>query len=321
MSEEYYVYIYLDPRKTDKFTYDGLEFNNEPIYVGKGKGMRYSRHLKDAKNDSGANPIKRNKINKILSEGFNPIIIKYKENLSSIDAYKLEVELISKIGRSINNTGPLTNVKPGGEEGPEYNHIHSNEYIDTLCKPVDKYDLNGNFLESYKSLNEAGEKNNINPTAVSQCCRLLVKIILNKYIFIFKGDELNINKRVRNVNNNIIQRIDYLGNITEYESMSEAVRVNNILRGDINDVCIGKRFLVHGFLWRHKEHEKLEQFNNDINLNYGKYLYYIDKKIIDKQGNEYLNIIHLLNSVKNAKANNIYCLISAGKIYKAYDKV
>uniref|UniRef100_UPI0037511A01 LEM-3-like GIY-YIG domain-containing protein n=1 Tax=Acinetobacter sp. TaxID=472 RepID=UPI0037511A01 len=41
----YYVYIFLDPRKSGYFSYGDLNFVFEPFYVGKGKDNRFKRHL------------------------------------------------------------------------------------------------------------------------------------------------------------------------------------------------------------------------------------------------------------------------------------
>lgn len=47
----YYLYIYLDPRKSGHYSYDSLaSFFYEPIYVGKGNGNRLVSHLKEAIN-------------------------------------------------------------------------------------------------------------------------------------------------------------------------------------------------------------------------------------------------------------------------------
>lgn len=98
---EYYVYILKDPRK-----------NNEPFYIGKGKGTRAEHHLK--KYDTH-NKLKNNVINKILKENLNVIVDYYKTDLQEDEAHNLEIELISKIGRRDLGTGPLTNLTAGGE--------------------------------------------------------------------------------------------------------------------------------------------------------------------------------------------------------------
>ena len=45
---DFYVYVYLDPRKPGSFNYGKLEFDFEPIYIGKGHGERMYNHLKDS---------------------------------------------------------------------------------------------------------------------------------------------------------------------------------------------------------------------------------------------------------------------------------
>ena len=103
MSNKYYVYIYLNPLK-----------NNEPFYIGKGKGNRYKKHL--CKNEHFYNNYKINTINKIIEKTNNyPPIEIYKDNLSEEDAFYLEEELIAFYGRKNNNTGILTNMTDGGE--------------------------------------------------------------------------------------------------------------------------------------------------------------------------------------------------------------
>lgn len=109
---EFYVYVYFDPRKPGKFVYEDLEFKYEPFYVGKGKGLRMYQHL--CCNDKH-NSYKNRKIKKIFSEGLEPIIIKQHENLNEGSALELEVEIIKKIGRGVN--GPLINMSDGGVGG------------------------------------------------------------------------------------------------------------------------------------------------------------------------------------------------------------
>jgi len=54
----FYIYIYLDPRKSGRYCYDNICFTFEPFYIGKGKNDRW-------KNISGRTNYFKNKINKI----------------------------------------------------------------------------------------------------------------------------------------------------------------------------------------------------------------------------------------------------------------
>ena len=109
--KNFYVYIYLDPRKPGRYVYGEFQFEHEPIYVGKGTRDRFKRHIHLCTN------IKthfHNKLGLIIKEGFTPnheILIK---NLSESDALKEEVRIIKLIGRE-ENGGTLTNLTDGGE--------------------------------------------------------------------------------------------------------------------------------------------------------------------------------------------------------------
>ena len=117
MKDKYYVYIYLDPRISGTFVYDEITFEFEPFYVGKGSDSRCNTHLNEAYNIL-KNSHKCNLIRKIKHEtGNDPIIFKIAENLLEDDAFDLEVNYISKIGRSCMDEGPLTNKLEGGRCG------------------------------------------------------------------------------------------------------------------------------------------------------------------------------------------------------------
>lgn len=121
----YYNYIYLDPRRKGKYTYEGLNFSllYEPFYIGKGKkgihGERKFSHLYEAsKKNSGAHP-KIAKIRKIWKEcNIDPYIIQINSNLEEYIALDLEIQIIKSIGRKDLNLGPLCNMTDGGDGGP-----------------------------------------------------------------------------------------------------------------------------------------------------------------------------------------------------------
>ena len=111
----FYIYAYLDPRKKGKFKYNGLEFDYQPFYIGKGNGKRCYRAIEPNKLKKQRKNIKREYVNKLYSLGLKPIIIKLFENLTESDAFEKEIELIESIGRINLKTGPLTNMTEGGD--------------------------------------------------------------------------------------------------------------------------------------------------------------------------------------------------------------
>lgn len=120
----FYVYVYCDPRKPGKFSYerDGekLEevFDFEPFYVGAGHDSRIAKHMKDAKSYKSGSNKRLDKISKIISIGGTPIIFKLIDNLSYEEAFNFwERYYIRVIGRNDLNLGPLTNLTDGGTGG------------------------------------------------------------------------------------------------------------------------------------------------------------------------------------------------------------
>lgn len=97
-----YVYIYYDTRKEPI----------EPIYVGKGNDSRLKDHLCKSSNN-----ILESKIAKIRELGLEPLVEKYIDNISEEEAYNIEIELIKKFGKIIDNTGTLCNYADGGKGG------------------------------------------------------------------------------------------------------------------------------------------------------------------------------------------------------------
>lgn len=119
----YYVYIYLDPRKLGQYHYSDICLLYEPFYVGKGKNDRYKIYIR--RNNS-----LKNKINKIKQSGLEPIILKLYENLSEEQSFNFEKKLICQIGRKDLNCGTLLNFTDGGEGTSGY--IFPRKIIDDI---------------------------------------------------------------------------------------------------------------------------------------------------------------------------------------------
>lgn len=136
--KRFYVYVYLDPRKTGKYKYGIYMFEFEPFYVGKGHGYRKYDHIYDAKSSSRNNP-KLNKIRKIKKLGLFPYIIEISSLNTEKEANDIECVLISSIGRKDLKKGPLLNLTDGGEGNSgiirsieyrkKFSKIHKNKII------------------------------------------------------------------------------------------------------------------------------------------------------------------------------------------------
>jgi uncharacterized protein len=83
---DYYVYVYVDPR------------NYEEFYYGKGKGARKNAHLADTSDSA-----KAKRISEIKREGLNPIIRVIARGLTENEALLIEKTLLWKLGKWTTN--------------------------------------------------------------------------------------------------------------------------------------------------------------------------------------------------------------------------
>lgn len=147
----YYNYIYLDPRKPGKYTYEELNYSflYEPFYVGKGKGNRYKHHLHpwSLKQDS----YKNRKLKNILKQYNDYEILTYviiiKSNNEQL-AFEYEERLIELIGTH-NSGGILTNIISGGRNGSIGSQYDNNLVYDLYTNKIIPINGINNFRKTY----------------------------------------------------------------------------------------------------------------------------------------------------------------------------
>lgn len=134
--KRYYVYDLIDPR------------TNEPFYVGKGQGDRIYNHVSMIRNNKrDHNGPKCDRILEILDEGLEVIhkIVEYFD--TEPDALRFERDRIRLIGRAIDKTGPLLNIKRGDEKPRKTE------------RPINQCDFcTGNIVATYSSTKEAAAR-------------------------------------------------------------------------------------------------------------------------------------------------------------------
>jgi len=116
----YYTYVYLDPRKSGEYKYAEISFTYEPIYIGKGRDNRLTRHLYE---NSKSSNIHLKRILRLLKfEGLQPIYMKLSTHEIEEESLLQEIKWIKMIGRQNLKTGPLVNFTNGGEGISGYKH-------------------------------------------------------------------------------------------------------------------------------------------------------------------------------------------------------
>ena len=266
----HYIYVYLDPRKPGNFKYGDLEFNFEPFYLGVSKNeTRQFDHLNGAKKyikDGIVNTRYRNnrkiyKIAKIINDGYDPIIVVYKDNLTSEHAYKLEEDYVLKIGRAKNNEGPLLNYLPGGQiiDGDLISiQLKQNiELNQDKAKRVKQFNLEGVLLKTWNSVEEA--KINTKVGHLDSCCRGERKTA-GGYIWKYENDNLVKREKYKpRKTNNVRNKREIeqynLSNqmVDNFSSLKEATEKTKIKRTNIGNNLAGVTKSAGGYIWKYKQ--------------------------------------------------------------------
>lgn len=122
---------------------------------------------------------------------------------------------------------------------------------DKYSKSVDKYDLNGNFICTYKSIAEAGKLNNISPPRITQCANGKYRNG-NGFIWKYHGDNdlsKNLSKSITGSMRVCRYYNDKLN--SEYKSLTQAFKSTGICRDTIQKLCLNNKQDRNGFTWKY----------------------------------------------------------------------
>ena len=131
-------------------------------------------------------------------------------------------------------------------------------------KRVLQYDLQGNFLAIYNSLNEAANYCNLSQSNLSTCCNGEQKSF-GGYLWTYEGEcspAPYVDKKYNHTTSStkkIVQQYSKTNEfINEYESAHEAARQIGKPKcaNHITECCQGKRKTCEGFIWRYKNYDQ-----------------------------------------------------------------
>ncbi len=160
----YYIYIYLDPREFGRYCYENFSFLYKPFYVGKGKDDRF-------KSNCGRNDDFINIINEIKKIGLQLIKFKIYENLNEEQSLKIEKQLIEEIGRIESGTGYLINRTSGGQGTSGFKHSEETKELMSESKRKIFQEIKKEFeRRDYILLSEENEYKNNYDTKLKYIC-------------------------------------------------------------------------------------------------------------------------------------------------------
>lgn len=119
--------------------------------------------------------------------------------------------------------------------------------------PVDKYDLQGNYICTYSSISEAARLCNIHKTQITQCCKLTKGYnSAGGFQWRYKGEEPPVKYRYRGTLH-ILQYSKDGVFIKEYESCEDAAKSSGLSSGYIASCCRHPDNSNNQYIWRYKE--------------------------------------------------------------------
>ena len=117
--------------------------------------------------------------------------------------------------------------------------------------PVLMYDLNGNLLNTFKTIKEASDTLNIKRSRITTNCRKITSFVLidgKRYIFRYPGDcvtesDINTGKNIKSDPKKAVIAIDSVTNkvIGEFKTISDARRALGVNGSNISEVINGHR--------------------------------------------------------------------------------
>lgn len=228
-----YIYGLIDPRDK-KIKYIGKTINpNKRLYS----------HLHDHKDHRVSNR-RVNWIRSLIKYNLVPEMIILKIcPLSEFEKYETEFIKLYK-------SNDLTNSDENGQGNKNRKRDIIEGQAMKLSKKVYRFDLDGNFIDEYVSVRDAGRKLNINHSHIVRCCNGVIKHT-NKFIFKYDRnsnfDKVLIPNAVRK---EIVEIDSNLNIIGKWTSLMDCSRETGIDNGNLSRVCNGKLPHIKGRYFR-----------------------------------------------------------------------
>lgn len=241
MNKKYTVYIHISPSWKYYVGLTSLEPSSRWGRNGRGYKTQYFKRA----------------IEKYGWDDFIHIIVA--NNLSKDDASTLEQLLIKQL--KSNNAEYGYNITDGGETANGLHHTEEtkNKIAELVSYPIDQYDLNGNYIKSWRSAQVAARELKLDGSAILKCCK--GKYHSSKgYVWRYKDEPFEKYFRKKYQQPSQRKRVKQFSKdgvfIKMWDSMTEVMKYLNI--GSISAIsscCKRKRSSAYGYIWRYEYDE------------------------------------------------------------------
>lgn len=233
------------------------------IYIGQTINLvnRKNAHINAAKNGKDCylyNAIRKYGIDVFITE----IVIKC-NNRNELDTF--EQYYIKKFNTFNRSHGYNLTFGGGGCSG----FVQTKNTIRLRTKKNNKvvfqYDLNGNFIKSWKSIRYVADKLNLDRPSISNCCNGKRFKQVGGFIWRLKINGFNKNLDINLVKNDgfkakIVLQYSLEGDfIKEYSSVYSAKKVTGVGESLILNNCEGRTRLPKKFIWRYKNNPLIKE--------------------------------------------------------------
>lgn len=142
-------------------------------------------------------------------------------------------------------------------------------------KPVDVYNIHGEFLNTFPSIAEAAKKYNVLISHAHGCCNGSPHVLRKKYVFRYHGDAFD-SYIVEYTDKKAVVEYNYFGEkVARYESIKAAAIAHNTTPIFISEICNGIKSTAFGKTFRF-ENDSFEKYQTvfpqcwqfDLNKNF-----------------------------------------------------
>lgn len=285
-------YIYKITNKNNNMSYIGQSVNPQ---------KRLMEHIYGRKNKKDTYIDKTMK--KYGIENFIFEIIDSSNNQDEID--KLEKEYIIKYNTLKPNGYNI--LKGGREQQGAWN-----------SKPIDEYDLDGNYINTYESAGYYSQciNSEYNNLSINHSCR--TKRRYKDRYFRYKGDEKP-TKYVKPKSTRIkkVYQYDLEGNfIKEYESVTQASKETNTNRTSIINCVNGIYKKANDYVWSYSNKINIDEINPKYDIKTVIYKCNENKEVLEKYNNT--REAEIKNNFKYNSYKQILKYLDTNKIYNGY---